>query len=55
MTEIMPFPENNYKTVLLDRPFGVLFFGGDGGIRKGGPGNARVKKCPVDTCLPQSR
>ena len=25
MTEIMPFPENNYETVLLDRPFGVLF------------------------------
>ena len=22
MTEIMPFPENNYETVLLDRPFG---------------------------------
>ena len=21
MTEIMPFPENNYETVLLDRPF----------------------------------
>ena len=29
MTEIMPFPENNYETVLLDRPFGVLFFGAD--------------------------
>jgi len=27
MTEIMPFPENNYETVLLDRPFGVPFFG----------------------------
>ena len=26
MTEIMPFPENNYETVLLDRPFGRLFF-----------------------------
>ena len=25
MTEIMPFPENNYETVLLDRPFGGLF------------------------------
>ena len=25
MTEIMPFPENNYETVLLDRPFGVPF------------------------------
>jgi len=25
MTEIMPFPENNYETVLLDRPFGRLF------------------------------
>ncbi len=25
MTEIMPFPENNYKTVLLDRPFGCPF------------------------------
>ena len=22
MTEIMPFPENNYETVLLDRPEG---------------------------------
>lgn len=27
MTEIMPFPENNYETVLLDRPFGRLFYG----------------------------
>ena len=26
MTEIMPFPENNCKTVLLDRPEGVLFY-----------------------------
>ena len=26
MTEIMPFPENNYETVLLDRPFGGAFF-----------------------------
>ena len=26
MTEIMPFPENNYETVLLDRPFGEVFF-----------------------------
>ena len=25
MTEILPFPENNYETVLLDRPFGVVF------------------------------
>ena len=25
MTEIMPFPENNYETVLLDRPFGWTF------------------------------
>jgi len=25
MTEIMPFPENNYETVLLERPFGRLF------------------------------
>ena len=25
MTEIMPFPENNYETVLLDRPIGVHF------------------------------
>ena len=25
MTEIMPFPENNYETVLLDRPVGGLF------------------------------
>ena len=25
MTEIMPFPENNYETVLLDRPFGCCF------------------------------
>ena len=25
MTEIMPFPENNNETVLLDRPFGVDF------------------------------
>ena len=25
MTEIMPFPENNYETVLLDRSFrGIL-------------------------------
>ena len=29
MTEIMPFPENNYETVLLDRPFGVPFSGAD--------------------------
>jgi len=26
MTEITPFPENNYETVLLDRPFGGVFF-----------------------------
>ena len=26
MTEIMPFPENNYETVLLDRPEGRSFF-----------------------------
>ena len=26
MTEITPFPENNYETVLLDRPFGAAFF-----------------------------
>ena len=26
MTEIMPFPENNYETVLLDRPFRERFF-----------------------------
>ena len=26
MTEIMPFPENNYETVLLDRPFGRPFY-----------------------------
>ena len=25
MTEITPFPENNYETVLLDRPFRVVF------------------------------
>ena len=25
MTEITPFPENNYETVLLDRPFGRSF------------------------------
>ena len=25
MTEIMPFPENNYETVLLDRPEGAIF------------------------------
>ena len=25
MTKIMPFPENNNETVLLDRPFGQLF------------------------------
>ena len=25
MTEIMPFPENNCDTVLLDRPFGCPF------------------------------
>ncbi len=25
MTEITPFPENNYETVLLDRPFGRDF------------------------------
>ena len=25
MTEIMPFPENNCETVLLDRPFGRRF------------------------------
>ena len=25
MTEITPFPENNYETVLLDRPFGRPF------------------------------
>ena len=27
MTEIMPFPENNCETVLLDRLEGVSFFG----------------------------
>ena len=27
MTEIMPFPENNYETVLLDRPSGQVLFG----------------------------
>ena len=26
MTEITPFPENNYETVLLDRPEGVVLF-----------------------------
>ena len=26
MTEIMPFPENNCKTVLLDRPEGAIFY-----------------------------
>ena len=26
MTEITPFPENNYETVLLDRSFGWSFF-----------------------------
>jgi len=26
MTEIMPFPENNYETVLLDRPEAGSFF-----------------------------
>ena len=26
MTEITPFPENNYETVLLDRPWQVSFF-----------------------------
>ncbi len=26
MIEITPFPENNYETVLLDRPIGSLFF-----------------------------
>jgi len=25
MTEITPFPENNYETVLLDRPFRGVF------------------------------
>ena len=25
MTEIMPFPENNYETVLLDRPEWAVF------------------------------
>ncbi|MBQ3503705.1 MAG: hypothetical protein IJA75_03255 [Oscillospiraceae bacterium] len=25
MTEIMPFPENNYETVLLDRPERVFY------------------------------
>ena len=33
MTEIMPFPENNYETVLLDRPFRVSFlFGMENGL-----------------------
>ena len=26
MTEIMPFPENNYETVLLDRPERGAFY-----------------------------
>ena len=26
MTEITPFPENNYETVLLDRPFRAASF-----------------------------
>jgi len=34
MTEIMPFPENNYETVLLDRPERVdSFHGGPEEIR----------------------
>ena len=32
MTEIMPFPENNYETVLLDRPSGACFFVAETGI-----------------------
>ena len=28
MTEIMPFPENNYETVLLDRPERCAFYFG---------------------------
>ena len=45
MTEIMPFPENNYETVLLDRPFGVPFLVP--------PGLEPIKcRCPADICLP---
>ena len=35
MTEIMPFPENNYETVLLDRPERCAFcFGETGSARR---------------------
>ena len=33
MTEIMPFPENNYETVLLNRPFTGDLFGAGYGSR----------------------
>ena len=34
MTEIMPFPENNYETVLLDRPFERCFFMRHGSVSR---------------------
>lgn len=34
---------------------GAVFFGGGGGIRKDGPGEARAKKCPADTFLVRGR
>ena len=34
---------------------GVLFIYGDNGIRKSGPTEGRVKKCPVDTFLARGR
>ena len=36
-------------------PHGAVFLGGGGGIRKDGPGEARAKKCPVDTFLVRGR
>ena len=33
----------------------MLFTCGGGGIRKDGPGEARAKKCPVDTFLVRGR
>ena len=49
MTEIMPFPENNYETVLLDRPFGCpsFYFQGKGGKGKGEAARSKKRARPL--------
>ena len=47
MTEIMPFPENNYETVLLDRPFGSAAFAFLGIYKRGEIMALRLIACTV--------